>query len=368
LFISVSKPRSARRSVRILSGVIAAGALVVGFGLSASSASALPAGPTNLTPPVITGNAIAGTTVTTDNGTWDTNDGVLTYTYKWSDGNEADLGEDASYDILPPDIGQTLTVTVTATDTNDNSTPVSTTMSSAVVDNDIVNTVAPSISGTTTPGSTLTGDKGTWTAPAGETITYTYSWGYSTGQSGGDDDVADLDTSHAITRADFGLYMVFLVTAHAGGQESEVSAFTTHRVSSPPPVSSDAGLTAANKGSVSGSQSTNKASVKVASGVPGDTYLVYGYSSPKLIGYYTLSSSKTLSVPLTSLSSGLHKLAIIDPSGVFVGWLSVTAGGGLASTGLNANVPLEVGIAGGLVVVGILLFVFVGRGRRKHSR
>jgi hypothetical protein len=368
LFTSLSRPSSARRSVRILSGVIAAGALVVGFGLSAGSASADPAAPTNVTAPTITGDAIAGTTVSTDDGTWATTAGPLTYTYLWSDDDNSDLGEDASYDIQSFDIGDTLTVTVTATDTNDNSTDASTTMSSAVVASDIVNTVAPSISGTMTPGSTLTGDKGTWTAPMGETITYTYEWGSSTGRSGGPVDPADVDTMHTITRADFGRYMSFVVTAHAGGQESTASGLTVHRVSAPAPVSSDAGLTAANKGDVTGSQSTNTATVKVAAGVPGDTYLVYGYSAPKSLGFFTLSANRELTVPLTGLTAGLHKLAIVDPSGLFLGWMSVTAGGGLASTGLNANVPLEVGIAGGLVVVGVLLFVFVGRRRNRQSR
>jgi hypothetical protein len=364
LLTSSSHQHRARRTVRIVSGVIAAGALVIGFSLIAGSAAAVPGDPTNVTAPVVSGLAIVGSTVSVSDGAWVTDDGTLTFSYRWSDGNNFELSTQPDYQVDSADIGQTLTATVTATDSGNNSEDASTTMSSVVVASDVVNTIAPVISGSVTPGSTLTVNTGTWTAPSGQTITYTYSWGYSTGQSGGPLDPADVTSTHVVDSSDFGHYLVALVTASAGGQQVTARATTDTVVTPAPPVASDAGLTAANQGTVTGSQSTTTATVTVASGTSGDTVFVYGYSSPTKLGFFTLNASRKITVPLASLSSGLHKLAVVNSSGVLVGWLSVTAGGGLASTGVNVDVPLVVGGAGVLLLLGVLSFLYAGRARR----
>jgi hypothetical protein len=142
------------------------------------------------------------------------------------------------------------------------------------------------------------------------------------------------------------------------------------------PFATDAGLTSANEGDVTGTQTKTDATVvlpappvqNTAAAEPatnsGQIVYVYGYSTPTALGFFTVNGAHTITVPLGGLPKGLHRLAIIDSNGTFLGWLSVTAGGGLASTGVNVNAPLEAGGAGLLILLGILSVVFVTRQRR----
>jgi hypothetical protein len=129
--------------------------------------------------------------------------------------------------------------------------------------------------------------------------------------------------------------------------------------------------------SVTGSQTKTDATVVIPAPIQeldlvtnqqvGDVVYVYGYSTPTALGFFTISADHTITVPLGALPKGLHKLAVINSSGQLVGWLSVTAGGRLASTGVNVNAPLELGGAGLLILVGLLSVIFVTRQRRKNE-
>jgi LPXTG-motif cell wall-anchored protein len=361
-----SAPSGVRR-VRTIGSLIAAGAMIAAFTLSASSASAAAGSPTNVLAPTISGNLVVGGTITVDSGTWD-DDGAApyTYTYAWQDDQGNSLINSQSYTINQQDEGHKLTAIVTATDTNDQATSIDV-LTAVVPVPDFTNTVAPAISGGLTEGDTLTVSDGTW-SKAGLTITY--DWGYSSGQSGSQDTPVDSTNTHVTDSNDFGNTPVGVVTATDASGSVTVSAFASGIVTPGAPVATDAGLTVANEGGVTGSQSGNTATVTLpAPAAPDDLVYVYGYSTATPIGFFTVNASNQIVVPLSALAAGPHKLAIINSDGVLIGWVAVAATGdpSLPTTGVNVNVPLELGGAALLLVLGFLSVLYVRRRNRLHA-
>lgn len=346
---------------RVLTAAAAAAALLFGSLAMATSASASAGNPpVNTVAPVITGTAVVGNTLTVSNGTWTTDAAPLTYTYTWTDENGNYLGGDASFTAETDDIGHTLTATVAATDTSDAGDSVDVTMTSAVVASSVVNTVLPVITGTLTVGSTLTADNGTWTAPSG--LTYTYDWGRTTGQSG--DSLNDFTNSYTITADDIGFYISVNVKASTGTEQG-TAIVTTELIVPTAPFATDAGLTAANKGTVTATQpNTTTAVVSVPAAQPGDTVYVYAYSTPVALGFYTLDANGQITVSLAALPAGTHRLLILNSAGAVIGWAEVTAGSVLAATGGTVSVPLVAG-GGALVLFGLLSVLYAARARRK---
>jgi hypothetical protein len=367
-------PRSTRR-VRVISAAVAAGAMIVAFGFTASSASAVDGGPTNSVAPVITGDLHVGGTVSVSSGVWGGDASTpYTYTYSWFDEQTLDqLSDQQTYTIDPSEAGHELQAQVTAIDTDGDSASVD--VNSTDVPNlDFSNVSAPVLTGGTVVGDTLTGTNGTWSKGG---LTFTYDWGIGYGNSGDELDPPDNTNSHVVTNDDFDGTLALSVTATDTSGSVQVSGFADSVTIPAPPVADDSGLVAQNEGGVTGSQTTTDATVVIPDSVQnlalttganvGDTLYVYGYSTATPIGFFTVSATHTIIVPLGSLSKGLHKIAIINSSGQLVGWLSVTAGGGLASTGVNVNAPLELGAAGLLILLGLLSVIFVTRSRRKDA-
>jgi hypothetical protein len=367
--------RSTRR-VRIISAAVAAGAMVVAFGMTAASASAVMfGGPVSVTAPVIAGyttvgsTAVENNTLTVSDGTWSdgTDSDPLTYTYAWLDGNGNELGEGNTYTIVTGDIGKTIHAEVTATDTDEESSSADSASSTAVIASEVSNTTAPALTGSVAPNGTLTVTTGAWTGSG--LFTYTYDWGYTSGQSGGQVTPPDATNTHVISADEFGYYLVVNVTATDANGHSAAAQETTATVVTPAaPFATDAGLTGANEGGVTGTQSKTDATVVLpAPAAEDDVVFVYGYSTPTALGFFTVSAAHTITVPLGALPKGLHKLAEINSSGVLIGWLSVTAGGGLASTGVPVNVPLELGGAGLLILLGLFSVIYVTRRSRTNA-
>lgn len=125
--------------------------------------------PVNTVSPAITGSTAPGSLLTVSNGTW-TGGGTLTYSYQWKK-NGVNVGADQNtYTTTGAVNGDTIQVVVTATNAAGNAVASSNILTVAAVPS---NTVAPAVTGSTTPGSTLTTTNGTWTqSPSG----YSYQW------------------------------------------------------------------------------------------------------------------------------------------------------------------------------------------------
>jgi hypothetical protein len=134
----------------------------------------------NLAPPTIPGIAANGVTLTADPGSW-TNE-PATFLYQWEDCDSS--GENCtpisganeqSYTPTSGDVGDTLVVQVTASDVSATSAPADSAPTAVVLAAPPVpvNTAAPTISGNTTQGQTLSEAHGSWTNTP---TSYAYQW------------------------------------------------------------------------------------------------------------------------------------------------------------------------------------------------
>lgn len=125
--------------------------------------------------PTVTGTAKVGETLTANEGTW-TPAGV-TFTYKWWSAGVAISGATAkTYVPTAADIGKRIQVTVTGSKAGYLTTFATSAGTAAVVPavaSPVVNSVAPTLSGTPKVGQTMTVSPGTW-SPTG--VTFTYQW------------------------------------------------------------------------------------------------------------------------------------------------------------------------------------------------
>ncbi|WP_170116295.1 cutinase family protein [Rathayibacter caricis] len=137
----------------------------------ATAAIKAPAAFTAAPVPTVTGSTTVGATLTANSGTWNP---VPTFTYQWKRGTTSISGATAStYKPVTADVGATLTVTVTGTKTGYTTTP-KTSAPTAAIKAPAAFTAAPTptITGTTSVGSTLTANTGTWNPVP----TFTYQW------------------------------------------------------------------------------------------------------------------------------------------------------------------------------------------------
>ena len=152
---------------------------------SSSASSAVTAvvvsagGLASTSPPVISGIAQDGQTLSASTGTW-TGASTTSYAYQWErcDTNGANCTQLAgawtsTYTVGPADVGSTLEVMVTAT-ADSGSASATSSPSGVVAALEPSNTGLPTISGTPQAGQPLTAEPGTWagTPP----LSYTYQW------------------------------------------------------------------------------------------------------------------------------------------------------------------------------------------------
>ena len=154
-----------------------------------------PLAPTNTQPPVISGTAHQGDTLTVTNGTW-TGTAPISYGVAWSDGTTG-----SSDTLSAADVGQTITATVTASNsagstqaTSASVGPVTAQSSGGGCDlNATTSNFAAQVSAATA-GQTIclaSGDYGTWsgtseaiTVTAASGASVTLSFGFASGDSG----------------------------------------------------------------------------------------------------------------------------------------------------------------------------------------
>lgn len=140
---------------------------------------AVPAPPTNLSPPTISGTPQRGQSLTADAGTW-SGTPPPTYSYQWrrcdnSGANCVDISAATgqSYLLTDDDVGATIRVSVTAlNDVGSSAASSAQTQVVVVTVSGPSNTVPPTISGTAAVGETLAADPGQWSgAPRPRTPT-----------------------------------------------------------------------------------------------------------------------------------------------------------------------------------------------------
>jgi len=204
-------------------------AAVGGIGRAAETVA-----PVNTTPPVISGTATVGQTLTTTDGTWSNT--PTSFSYQWlrcnGGGNSCTSIPGATqktYALAAADSGHTIRARVTATSADgsasaqsDQTAAVSPASSNAIPKN----TAAPTISGTAKVGQTLTASPGTW---SGNPTSYAYQWQHCNidTTSGCTNISAATSSTYALHVADLGYRMRVQVTAkNAKGTATAASAPT----------------------------------------------------------------------------------------------------------------------------------------------
>ncbi|HEX8742497.1 MAG TPA: hypothetical protein VF712_05140 [Thermoleophilaceae bacterium] len=207
---------------------------------SAETAEVDATAPVNTAPPAISGTFEDGETLSATTGAW-TGTPVIAYAYRWQrcdagGGACSDIpGATAStYELAPADVGGTVRVVVRASNEAGDEDAVS--GASDSIDADApVNTLAPSISGTTEAGKTLTAHPGTWTGtPA---IGYAYQWRRCDTSGASCSNIAGATgATYGLGAGDVGATIRVVVTAtNAGGSDSAASSATA-AVGPAPPV------------------------------------------------------------------------------------------------------------------------------------
>jgi outer membrane protein assembly factor BamB len=134
--------------------------------------------PQNTSPPVISGRAAQGDTLTESHGSWTNN--PKRYRYRWEDCNSS--GSSCSViagatkrklTLTRRDAGHTIRVQEIAINPSGSSSPASSPATRVVLPPRPSNSAPPSISGNTTQGQTLTESHGTWT---NSPTSFTYRW------------------------------------------------------------------------------------------------------------------------------------------------------------------------------------------------
>lgn len=220
-----------RRTAAATIVILAALGALAGSGLAQGSAAQANYAPTNTAPPVISGTAQAGQTLTAATGTW-TFQTTPTYTYQWQRCNESGASctsitgaTSSTYVVQSADNTSTLRVVVTAQNT-DGTTSATSAQTAVVGSNAPSNTALPAISGTATSGQTLTTTPGTWSSSTTPTFTYAWQRCNSTGASCAAISSATA-TTYVVQPADVGSTLRAQVTAtNAQGTASATSAQT----------------------------------------------------------------------------------------------------------------------------------------------
>jgi len=191
----------------------------------------------NVTPPVIAGKAVVGSTLVASQGTW--RGSPTTFAYRWLRCNSSGRACSAiagatssSHAVVTADVGHRLKVQVTAA--NGASSAQATSSPTAIVQaasappppQPPANTAAPAVTGTAQVGQTLTSDTGSWSGTT--PITYAYKWQdcSSTGASCASISGATSST-YKLTAADQGHTVRSVVSAsNSAGSASAHSAVT----------------------------------------------------------------------------------------------------------------------------------------------
>ena len=181
------------------------------------------AAPSNDTAPSFEAPSWVGAQSTADPGRWG-GSAPATFSYQWRRCNErgeacADIegANSQIYTYVEADVRSTVRVAVTATNAHGRATAVSP-ASVVVTSGPPSNTVAPRITGTLTPESTLTADHGTWSF---EASSYDYQWQRCDTEGRNCQDIVGATAAtHVLTNTDLGSRILVTVSARIGSWRS----------------------------------------------------------------------------------------------------------------------------------------------------
>ncbi|HTW42954.1 MAG TPA: LamG-like jellyroll fold domain-containing protein [Solirubrobacteraceae bacterium] len=203
----------------------------------------IPLPPRNTQPPVVSGEAIDGQTLSASTGSWE-GAPPLSYTYQWEECN--DEGEGCSairsatserYTLAHGDVGKRLRVVVTA-ENNGGPTSQPSQPTPVVQAQPPVNTQPPVITGEARDGQTLSASTGSWegTPP----LTYTYQWEECNEEGNGCHKAPDATSaSYQVAAADVGKTLLVTVTAENAAGTRTASSKVTSPVSAAAPSNTE---------------------------------------------------------------------------------------------------------------------------------
>lgn len=206
---------------------------------SARTGQIAPAPVTNTVSPTVSGTPRDGQTLTGARGTW-TGTPTITYTYQWVRCTSTCVNINGqtglSYDLTPADINTTIRFEVTAT----NAAGSLAVRSGPTANVDAIppsNSIAPSISGTTTDGQQLTADQGVWSGSP--TISYAYRWQRCNTSGGNCSNISGATAStYTLTSAEVnGTVKVVITASNQGGvNTTTATSAASDLVQATPPV------------------------------------------------------------------------------------------------------------------------------------
>jgi hypothetical protein len=204
---------------------------LVTLGLVSSAGARSTAAPVNASPPVISGTAREGSTLTSSSGSWGGTT-PISYTYAWQrcDGSGANCTtlsgtSGGTYKLTSADVGKTIRSRVTATNADGSAQEPS--AASGIIAKEgsaPAPSGQPSPSGTPVEGQTLTASNGRWTGSP--PTSYAYQWQRCAGSSCSDISGATAKTLGLVS-ADVGKQIRYkLVATNSSGSGSIYSNLT----------------------------------------------------------------------------------------------------------------------------------------------
>jgi hypothetical protein len=174
-----------------------------------------PSAPTNITPPVVSGNPVVGQALFTTNGTWTGNPTQAAYQWRRNGTNIVGATNTTYTLVAADDNAPAINCSVTATNAEGSGSAVSNAVG-PIVRPPPTNSVAPVISGAdVVVGTTLTATNGTWT----NSPTYTRAW-----RRGGTNIPGATAVTYVLAAADVGSMITCNVTAtNSGGAVDAIS-------------------------------------------------------------------------------------------------------------------------------------------------
>jgi hypothetical protein len=190
--------------------------------------------PVDVLAPSVSGSAVDGQTLTTSDGTWLDNPSF--YTYQWQDCSSSSCTDIAgatasSYTLTDMDIGRTVRSVATASNDAGSASADSVLTSSVAPPPAPANTVAPSVSGSTVQGQTLSTSNGSWSS---KPTMFSYEWQDCNSSGTSCSTIAGANGSqYILAAADVGRTVHSVVTASNAGGSSSASSTASVAVTAP---------------------------------------------------------------------------------------------------------------------------------------